>query len=110
MVPYWALWPFETMIIPKTHIKRFTDLKPDNPKINSLAGIIKKLVTAYDNLFKCLFPYTMGWHGKTFFFKHVYKVSEQFFNAFILKELLLEKNIKKILLTGSFMVSIILHC
>ncbi|KAL0275718.1 UNVERIFIED_CONTAM: hypothetical protein PYX00_003497 [Menopon gallinae] len=63
VVPFWALWPFETMVIPKTHIKRFSDLGPEDPKRNSLAVIIKRLVTKYDNLFKCTFPYTMGWHG-----------------------------------------------
>ncbi|KAK6631668.1 hypothetical protein RUM43_013732 [Polyplax serrata] len=63
LVPYWALWPFETMILPKTHIKRFSDLQPENPKIHTLAVIMKKLVLAYDNVFKCTFPYTMGWHG-----------------------------------------------
>lgn len=63
-MPFWALWPYETMIIPKTHIKRFTDLDVENPKTKSLAMIIKNLVSTYDNLFKCTFPYSMGWHGK----------------------------------------------
>lgn len=61
VVPYWALWPFETMLLPKTHIKRITDIT--GVKILSLARIIKELTTRYDNLFKCSFPYSMGWHG-----------------------------------------------
>lgn len=63
VVPYWALWPFETMILPKTHIKRITDLAGGDPKRTNLASIMKRLVTKYDNLFKCSFPYSMGWHG-----------------------------------------------
>jgi len=61
VVPYWALWPFETMILPKTHIKRLTDVT--GGKIATLAHILKDLTTRYDNLFKCTFPYTAGWHG-----------------------------------------------
>ncbi|GLG93213.1 Probable galactose-1-phosphate uridylyltransferase [Gryllus bimaculatus] len=61
VVPFWATWPFETMILPKEHFKRFTDLK--NIHKDSLADIIKKITTKYDNLFRVSFPYSMGWHG-----------------------------------------------
>ena len=62
VVPYWAVWPYETMLLPKTHVKRFTDLK--NEQRDSLAAIIKVLTSKYDNLFKTSFPYSMGWHGE----------------------------------------------
>lgn len=62
LVPYWALWPYETMVLPRSRqILRMTDLT-DSERL-SLADIMKKLTTKYDNLFKCSFPYSMGFHG-----------------------------------------------
>jgi UDPglucose--hexose-1-phosphate uridylyltransferase len=62
VVPFWALWPFETMILPKSdHISRITDLTP--PLISDLSSVIRRLLVRYDNLFNCPFPYSMGWHG-----------------------------------------------
>ncbi|XP_017778106.1 PREDICTED: probable galactose-1-phosphate uridylyltransferase [Nicrophorus vespilloides] len=61
VVPYWAIWPFETMVLPIRHVKRFTDL--DSKQKIALAAAMKVLVSKYDNLFKCSFPYSMGWHG-----------------------------------------------
>ena len=63
-VPYWAIWPFETMIIPKRHVLQFPDLT--SGERNSLADILKPLLTRYDNLFEAPFPYSMGWHGAPF--------------------------------------------
>jgi len=62
LVPYWAVWPYETMIIPRNkHIKRMTDLS--EAERESLADIMKQLTIRYDNLFECSFPYSMGFHG-----------------------------------------------
>ena len=61
LVPYWALWPFETMVIPLQHRLRLNDLT--QLERCSLASIMKVLTTKYDNLFKCSFPYSMGFHG-----------------------------------------------
>jgi len=62
VVPYWAVWPYETMILPRTrHILRMTDLTEEERL--SLAEIMKQLTTKYDNLFECSFPYSMGFHG-----------------------------------------------
>lgn len=66
VVPYWAAWPFETMLISKNKIKRFDEI--DEKQKQSLAIIVKKLTTKYDNLFKCSFPYSMGFHGKKQYF------------------------------------------
>ena len=56
------MWPFETMILPKTrHILHLNDLNSDE-KI-SLAEIMKNLTTKYDNMFETSFPYSMGFHG-----------------------------------------------
>jgi len=61
VVPYWAIWPFETLLLPKRHVPRLPDLK--QPERETLASILKQLLTKYDNLFETSFPYSMGWHG-----------------------------------------------
>ena len=61
VVPYWATWPFETLLLPRRHVTRLNDLT--FAKRRSLAEILKTLCTKYDNLFETEFPYTMGWHG-----------------------------------------------
>lgn len=61
LVPYWAVWPFETMLLPRRAVQRLTDLT--EVERNALADIIKRLTSRYDNLFEISFPYSMGWHG-----------------------------------------------
>jgi UDPglucose--hexose-1-phosphate uridylyltransferase len=62
--PYWAAWPFETLLLPKAHVQRITDLT--DAQRSDLALALKKLTSRYDNLFQCSFPYSMGWHGAPF--------------------------------------------
>ena len=64
VVPYWAAWPFETLLLPKAHVLRITDLT--DAQRSDLALALKKLTSRYDNLFQCSFPYSMGWHGAPF--------------------------------------------
>jgi UDPglucose--hexose-1-phosphate uridylyltransferase len=64
LVPFWAVWPFETVLIPRVGAARLTDL--DTAGRDSLADIIKQLLVRYDNLFETSFPYSMGWHGAPF--------------------------------------------
>lgn len=64
LVPYWATWPFEVMLLPKRHIKRICDLQ--EAERDALADVMKRFLTRYDNLFECSFPYSMGWHGAPF--------------------------------------------
>lgn len=61
VVPYWAAWPFETLLLPKFAVQRITALTPQQK--GTLAEILKQLTIRYDNLFCCSFPYSMGWHG-----------------------------------------------
>lgn len=61
VVPFWAVWPYETMVLPKKQVTRMQDLSDSQQE--SLAVIMKRLCTKYDNLFQCSFPYSMGWHG-----------------------------------------------
>uniref|UniRef100_A0A8C3QBT9 UDP-glucose--hexose-1-phosphate uridylyltransferase n=1 Tax=Geospiza parvula TaxID=87175 RepID=A0A8C3QBT9_GEOPR len=61
VVPYWATWPYETLLLPRRHVCRLQDLS-DSEK-DSLASIMQRLLIKYDNLFEVSFPYSMGWHG-----------------------------------------------
>ena len=61
VVPWWAVWPYETILLPRRHVLRLPDLTA--AERDALADILKRLTTAYDNLFQTEFPYTMGWHG-----------------------------------------------
>jgi len=64
LVPYWAIWPFETLLLPRVHTLQLSDLD-DNQK-DALADILKRMLTRYDNLFEASFPYSMGWHFAPF--------------------------------------------
>jgi len=61
VVPYWAIWPFEILLIPRRHVDHLPGLQ--NEERDSLAAIFKRLLIKYDNLFEISFPYSMGWHG-----------------------------------------------
>lgn len=60
LVPFWAIWPYETMIISKRHISKITEFTSD--EVTSYAIILKQLTTKYDNLFSTSFPYSSGIH------------------------------------------------
>ncbi len=61
VVPYWAIWPFEILLLPRQPVQRLPDLQ--DGQRDALADILKRLLTKYDNLFETSFPYSMGWHG-----------------------------------------------
>lgn len=58
--PWWAVWPFETMILPVKHIRSLVDLT-DTEQMH-LAEAIAEVTRRYDNLFETSFPYSMGIH------------------------------------------------
>lgn len=60
LVPYWAKWPFETLLICRDDARDFISLNIEQKR--SLAEILKKITVKYDNLFATSFPYSMGWH------------------------------------------------
>ncbi|MDY6321452.1 MAG: UDP-glucose--hexose-1-phosphate uridylyltransferase [Succinivibrio sp.] len=61
LVPFWAFWPFETMLLPKFEAQTVSDLT--DAQREDLALAVKRLTTRYDNLFETSFPYSMGWHN-----------------------------------------------
>ena len=62
LVPFWAVWPFETLIISSRHLSGLDEMSGDERL--GLADILKRLTTCYDNLFEVPFPYTMGFHQR----------------------------------------------
>jgi UDPglucose--hexose-1-phosphate uridylyltransferase len=60
VVPWWAVWPFEALVLSKRHIGSLAEFT-DREK-TSLADILQQTTTRYDNLFETSFPYTMGFH------------------------------------------------
>ena len=61
LVPFWARWPFETMLLPRAHRTCLTELPHEER--TSLAEILGHWTSAMDNLFSSDFPYSFGWHG-----------------------------------------------
>jgi UDPglucose--hexose-1-phosphate uridylyltransferase len=64
LVPFWATWPFETLILPRRPVRRLPELA--RAERADLAGLLVTLLGAYDRLFGVSFPYSMGWHGAPF--------------------------------------------
>lgn len=62
LVPFWAVWPFETLILSKAHIAALDEF--DDAACDGLGDILKRITTRYDNLFQVSFPYTMGFHQR----------------------------------------------
>ncbi|XP_047139816.1 galactose-1-phosphate uridylyltransferase isoform X1 [Hydra vulgaris] len=93
VVPYWAMWPYELLVLPKAPTKRISDLTQIQQK--SLAIIMKIFLTKYDNLFKTSFPYTMGWHGAPFNEKCLSDCSHWQLHAHYFPPLLRSASIKK---------------
>ena len=62
LVPFWAVWPFETLVLPRAHAGALPDLGPDQR--DGLADILRRLTRRHDRLFGVTFPYSMGLHQK----------------------------------------------
>ena len=60
VVPFWAVWPFETMVMPRRHVAAIDSL--NDAERDGLADILKRLTARYDRLFAAPFPYSMGFH------------------------------------------------
>ena len=60
VVPWWATWPFEVLVLPRRRAARLPEL--DDAQRDGLAATLDELLVRYDNLFRHPFPYSMGWH------------------------------------------------
>jgi UDPglucose--hexose-1-phosphate uridylyltransferase len=62
LVPFWAVWPFETLVLPTAHHGALPDLDPAAGA--GLADILRRVTRRYDRLFAVSFPYSMGFHQR----------------------------------------------
>jgi UDPglucose--hexose-1-phosphate uridylyltransferase len=62
MTPFWAVWPFETLLVSKRHFASMQELAGNEPRL--LADILRRVTVRYDNLFETSFPYSMGFHQR----------------------------------------------
>ncbi|HEY6938590.1 MAG TPA: UDP-glucose--hexose-1-phosphate uridylyltransferase [Terriglobales bacterium] len=62
LVPFWAVWPFETMVLPRRHLTGLDQLTAGER--TALAQTLQQLTQAYDRLFNTPFPYSMGFHQR----------------------------------------------
>jgi UDPglucose--hexose-1-phosphate uridylyltransferase len=60
VVPWWAIWPFEVLVVSRRHLGALPELNQEER--DGLADILKRVATRFDNLFQTSFPYTMGFH------------------------------------------------
>jgi UDPglucose--hexose-1-phosphate uridylyltransferase len=62
VVPFWAVWPFETLVLSKRHLASIDQFSGEEREL--LADILRRITIRYDNLFETAFPYSMGFHQK----------------------------------------------
>jgi len=62
VVPFWAVWPFETLVLSKRHVGIMEEL--DDRERDSLADILRRVTIRYDRVFNAPFPYSMGFHQR----------------------------------------------
>lgn len=60
IVPFWATWPFELLVLPRRPMTNFSDLEAQDEVL--LADLLRRSLVRYDNLFETSFPYSFGWH------------------------------------------------
>ena len=88
LVPFWAIWPFEVILIPKRHLNSLPEM--EQSEVKNFAKILKNILVKYDNLFEISFPYSFGIHQKP---KNKY--DEFHFHAHFYPPLLRSANIRK---------------
>jgi UDPglucose--hexose-1-phosphate uridylyltransferase len=64
VIPWWAVWPFEVLVLPRRPWSRLVDLPGDAR--DGLSVLLQQVLSGYDRLFGTSFPYSMGWHGAPF--------------------------------------------
>jgi len=62
VVPFWAVWPFESLVLSKRHLASIDQLRGEERDL--LGDIMRRITVRYDNLFETAFPYSMGFHQK----------------------------------------------
>jgi UDPglucose--hexose-1-phosphate uridylyltransferase len=100
LVPYWAVWPFEVLVLSRRHCASMNEFSSEER--NSLAEVLKRLTIRYDNIFRTPFPYSMGFHqGPTDHLDH----SETHFHAHYFPPLLRSASIRKFMVGYELLAS-----
>ena len=92
LVPFWAIYPFEVMIVSNLHYRNFLDFEETQKR--DLADIIRQLSIRYDALFNVPFPYSMGFHQSPF---NVEQTEDIHFHAHYYPPLLRSATVRKFL-------------
>lgn len=92
IVPFWAIYPFETIVISKRHCGNFTELT--DVESYDLAEILREITSRYDKVFDVSFPYSMGFHQNAF---NVEQQNDFHFHAHFYPPLLRSATIRKFL-------------
>ncbi len=100
VVPFWATWPFETLVLSKRHVGDIEAL--DTEERAGLADMLKRVTTRYDNLFQTFFPYSMGFHQRPTDGK---EHGEWHFHAHFLPPLLRSASVKKFMVGFELLAS-----
>ena len=90
LVPFWAYWPFEALVLPRRALDSLTLL--NDAERSALARIIIQLCAKYDKLFGASFPYVFGWHGES---KHAGKHNHRLLHAHFYPPLLRSATVRK---------------
>ena len=90
LVPFWAIWPFETLLVSHRHAASLKYFTPT--EVSALADILRQIVTRYDNLFEISFPYSMGFHQAP---AHLSPNEEWHFHAHFYPPLLRSATVRK---------------
>ena len=93
IVPFWAIYPFETMVLPKRHFGSFLDFN-EAEKLD-LADALREITSRYDLLFNVSFPYSMGFHQSPF---NVAKIGDMHFHGHFYPPLLRSATVRKFLI------------
>jgi len=100
VVPFWATWPFETLLLSKRHVGDIAALRA--PERAGLAEILKRVTTRYDNLFQTSFPFSMGFHQRPTDGK---EHAEWHFHAHFFPPLLRSSTVKKFMVGFELLAS-----
>ena len=60
VVPFWAVWPFETLVLPRNPVAKLQGLTAEQQQ--GLAALLQQLTAGYNRVFDTPFPYSMGFH------------------------------------------------
>ena len=100
LVPFWAVWPFEILILSKRHLRSLSDFTAQEKL--SFADILRRITIRYDNLFETAFPYSMGLHQRP---SNIGDVSNWHFHAHFYPPLLRSATVQKFMVGYELLAS-----